>query len=305
MEFTHRYKMASLWIPRIFRVGRIGILSFGIFTLGYQRGMVDYAKDPVGTEKIIVCNLLGIDESHELPDKFTSEEFRRVDSIVQRIIIAAKSYSNMELESARNIPNDEKIKFWTDVNKSLEGHWTLVLSPSRDINAFVSGLVPRKLFVNQGLLDNINPTEDELAMIVAHELSHSILGHTESKFEWQAEVLAAELILMALVDPTGIFTCGFDMLVASFGVFIMTKYSRQHEDEADELGVILAHMAHFDTIKGANVLRKLQALFGSGIFDFVSAHPNPDDRFKRINEMNTKLLGSEPLMYSNIGNRRH
>ena len=48
-------------------------------------------------------------------------------------------------------------------------------------NAFVSEMLPQRVFVTTGLFDQFVTNDDELAMIMGHELSHLVLGHGKER----------------------------------------------------------------------------------------------------------------------------
>ena len=62
--------------------------------------------------------------------------------------------------------------------KELKRPWTLVLTESEQVNAYVSGHLPRTVFITQGLFRHVTHNDDELGMILGHELSHYLLSHT-------------------------------------------------------------------------------------------------------------------------------
>ena len=51
----------------------------------------------------------------------------------------------------------------------IAGEWTWLVTNSEGVNAFVSPYCPRHVFVHEGLLHALTPTEDELAFSIAHE----------------------------------------------------------------------------------------------------------------------------------------
>ena len=75
-------------------------------------------------------------------------------------------------------------------------------------NAFVSEMLPQKIFVTTGLFDEIVNNDDELAMILGHEVSHLIKGHGSEASAFESLIRGAE-ILVLLLDPTeGLLSLG-------------------------------------------------------------------------------------------------
>lgn len=174
---------------------------------------------------------------------------------------------------------------WARAVKRLEGKWTIILSTSPEINAFVSGVSPRKIFVYEGLIRRLELTDDELAMILGHELSHVILGHTEEQIPVNAIILGTQLVVMSMVDPLGLGSFIFDAMVSQVGKYITASYSRAHEHEADELGLLLTSMACFDIAAGAFVHDKLSHASGHRETQLTDTHPSSMERKMALAEL--------------------
>jgi hypothetical protein len=72
---------------------------------------------------------------------------------------------------------EESLETWGKALKKLRGKWEVILIPDASVNAFVMSLCPKKVFVYAGLIEKLKLTDEELALILAHELSHAILDH--------------------------------------------------------------------------------------------------------------------------------
>lgn len=94
-------------------------------------------------------------------------------------------------------------KYWSNVRKQLKGEWHVIVSSSDTINAFVTSICPRRIFVNRGLF-SVNPTEEELAMVLSHEISHLMMGHGEARADMQFYLAMGQLVLLSIIDPTGL-----------------------------------------------------------------------------------------------------
>ena len=114
------------------------------------------------------------------------------------------------------------------------------------------------IMINLGLflwVDN----DDELAMVIAHELSHQLLKHGDSKIEKSIAMLTsddfqAELKKIKKADY-GKFTRLRELMK---GVSVESgKHSTYKESEADSLGVVLIRNAKYNVSNGAKILLKL------------------------------------------------
>ncbi len=114
----------------------------------------------------------------------------------------------------------------------------LLIDRSESVNAYAVG--GNVIAVNLGLISFANSRE-ELALIIAHELSHNILTHTENAMQQKAEMLTSDEYNASLKDVLnskyGRLTKLKDIL-ASYS-FSRSKHSRYKEADADSLAIIL------------------------------------------------------------------
>ena len=83
--------------------------------------------------------------------------------------------------------------------------------------------------------------EDQLAFILAHELSHYLCEHGSEERTLQGIFSLLQLIALATVDPTGLLSLGTELPVfkSLFELAIRLPMARGHETEADSLGLQL------------------------------------------------------------------
>jgi Zn-dependent protease with chaperone function len=154
---------------------------------------------------------------------------------------------------------------------------------ARDINAFA--LPGGPMFVNRGMIEAAK-TEGEMAGVMAHEISHVALRHaTAQATETQKFQIGSVLgqIAGAVIGgvPGAIIGAGSQI---GFGAGAL-KYSRKYETQADILGAQIMARAGYDPRDLANMFRTIQAQGGgSGGPEWLSSHPNPGNRYERINQ---------------------
>lgn len=271
---------------------RVGVITYMVYQTGFQRGVVSYAKNPNQMERDMMNFVLNIDDKVDKGDDKAikilsdhSRDYLKVERVARRILLTAKKQCILELEKAREARLHSEAQFWSAALSRLEGQWQFVVSSHDSINAFVTGVCPRKIFVYQGLLTKLEPSDDELAMILAHELSHVIMGHVDESVPTTTLLLGAELMLMSLVDPIGIWSFVFDYYLNKLRLAIEASYSRQHEDEADALGLVLLSLACFNMEKGSAVFYKLAEHEGYHNNSILSSHPSSQDRMKKLAQL--------------------
>lgn len=164
---------------------------------------------------------------------------------------------------------------------------------ARDINAFA--LPGGPLYINRGTIEAAG-SEGELAGVMAHEVAHIALRHgtaqaTEAqsaKFQLPA---IGGAILGAIIGGSvgGIIAQGTQFGLSTY----FLKYSRDYERQADVLGAKIMANAGYDPRDLANMFQRIERQGGGGGPEWLSSHPNPGDRYERINR-EARLLNVNP-----------
>jgi Zn-dependent protease with chaperone function len=195
---------------------------------------------------------------------------------------------------------------WYKAYVHLRGHWTYVLLETPIPNAFVTEVIPKHIFVTIAMLE-LMENEDELALILAHEVSHLLLGHV-SQQNWLEAILRTIEVLLLSLDPTeGLVSIVIIGGLATIRTALQASFSREHEREADTLGMRLAARACFDTQRAPQVFARLHqreeeaaaaAAAGGGlnpfqinnsvVVSFASTHPSSHERYQYLMEQSEK-----------------
>lgn len=154
----------------------------------------------------------------------------------------------------------------------------VVADPS--INAFA--LPGGPMFINTGLLKAVD-NEAQLAGVMGHEMSHVILRHgtnqaSKSKFIELPAVLASQMAGESMIGKLA--QAGIGLGANS----VLLKFSRSAESQADLMGSHLMAESGYDPMEMARFFEKLNAQGGGRTIQFLSDHPNPDNREKAIEE---------------------
>jgi beta-barrel assembly-enhancing protease len=159
----------------------------------------------------------------------------------------------------------------------------VVADPS--INAFA--LPGGPMFINTGLLRAVD-NEAQLAGVMGHEMSHVILRHGTNQ--------ASKSKLIELPAVLGSQMAGGSMAgkLAQLGIglganSVLLKFSRSAESQADLMGSHLMAESGYNPIEMARFFDKLNAEGGQRAPQFLSDHPNPENREKAIEEEIQKL----------------
>lgn len=164
--------------------------------------------------------------------------------------------------------------------------YTFTVLNSDDVNAFA---VPGGyVYITRGLL-NLAQDEAQVAGVLAHELAHIQAQHSAQQYSQTAIANLGVGLLGAVVGGTG---GQMASQVAGYGAQAgLMKYSRDHEYEADSLGIRYMQMAGYDPEAMGHFLEILQKntefesrIHGNGStseFTFFSTHPSTPERVRR------------------------
>ncbi len=166
-----------------------------------------------------------------------------------------------------------------------------------DINAFA--LPGGYMYVNRGMIEAAR-NEGEMAGVMAHELSHVALRHGTAQATKQSNPVnqlpaIGGAILGAIFGGT---IGGVAQTAGQIGsAALLTKYSREYETQADILGSQIMARAGYDPQDLANMFKTIERQSGgSRSPEFLSSHPNPENRYENINrEARLLRVSSNPI----------
>ncbi|QIM64256.1 M48 family metallopeptidase [Frederiksenia canicola] len=160
--------------------------------------------------------------------------------------------------------------------------WEMIVLKDNELNAWA--MPGGKMAFYTGLVERLKLSDDEIAVIVGHEMAHALQEHSKSDRTVSAITgIAGELGKIALATQ-GISTNvgGYDAvdMLTEFG--LNKPFSRSQETEADEVGLFLMAESGYNPEAAPNVWVKMsQASGGSGLSIF-STHPSNEDRQKNL-----------------------
>ncbi len=164
---------------------------------------------------------------------------------------------------------------------------------NKQVNAFA--LPGGPVFFFTGLLDRLS-TEDQLAGVLAHELTHVRREHWAYAYrDSQQRALGINLLLIftrANSNAAGIASIANDLLFE-------LPFSRRHETEADDQGMDVMIKAGFNPDGIKEVFEILSKASGGGKPpEFLSTHPNDKNRIKHLEDRIKKLNRTFPAQKS-------
>ncbi|HEX7440413.1 MAG TPA: M48 family metallopeptidase [Caldimonas sp.] len=154
--------------------------------------------------------------------------------------------------------------------------WEVNLIGSRQINAFC--MPGGKIAFYLGILDQLKLSDDEVAMVMGHEMTHALREHARAQMGKTMATRGAIEIGSALL---GLGNAG--RLAAGMGGQLLTlRFGREDESEADLIGLELAARAGYDPRAGVTLWKKMAAANKGAPPEFLSTHPTGPTRIRDI-----------------------
>lgn len=165
--------------------------------------------------------------------------------------------------------------------------WSVkVVDEPETVNAWC--MAGGKMAVYTGLIEKIKPTNDELAQVMGHEISHALANHTAERM---SVAMATSIGILAVGTATdehrGAALAGA-ALAAKLAVELPN--SRTSEAEADRIGIELAAKAGYDPHAAVTLWQKMAKVSGGSIPQFLSTHPAPENRQQTLRSLIPQMM---------------
>ncbi|HXC38172.1 MAG TPA: M48 family metallopeptidase [Burkholderiales bacterium] len=164
-------------------------------------------------------------------------------------------------------------------SRAQEWPWEINLFKSQQINAFC--MPGGKIAFFTGIIDTLHLTDDEIAIVMGHEITHALREHSREQIGKQAATSLGANVLSQLL---GLGNVGNAVLGAGANLLSL-RFSRDDETEADAIGLELAARGGYNPEAGISLWKKMQqATQGSAPPKWLSDHPANEDRIQRITQ---------------------
>lgn len=162
--------------------------------------------------------------------------------------------------------------------------WEVNLIGSKQINAFC--MPGGKIAFFTGILDQLQLSEAETAMVMGHEMAHALREHARERL---AKSQASNIGLRLGAQLLGLGQAGD--LAAGLGAQLLTlQFSREDEAESDLVGLEIAARAGYDPKASVSLWKKMSAAAGGdgksggSLTSFLSTHPSGPERIKQLED---------------------
>ncbi|OYU94419.1 MAG: peptidase M48, partial [Burkholderiales bacterium PBB5] len=164
--------------------------------------------------------------------------------------------------------------------------WEVNLIGSQQLNAFC--MPGGKIAFYSGILSKLQLDDDEVAMIMGHEVAHALLEHARERMGKTMATRGAIEIGTALLGLGNLGRTAADM----GGQLLTLQFSRSDESEADALGLVLAAKAGYRPQAGITLWQKMLSANKGAPPQWLSTHPSGDTR---IRDMQARMARVDPL----------
>lgn len=168
--------------------------------------------------------------------------------------------------------------------RARQWRWEVNLIGSKQVNAFC--MPGGKIAFYTGLLDQLQLSDDEVAMVMGHEIAHALREHARERMGKSAVTnigvgVVSQLFGLGQVGQT----------LTNYGAQLLTlEFSREDESEADLVGMELAARAGFDPRSGVTLWQKMAAASKGAPPQWLSTHPSGQTRIRDIEANLPKVM---------------
>lgn len=170
--------------------------------------------------------------------------------------------------------------------KTKDWQWSVkVIDEPETVNAWC--MAGGKMAIYTGLINQLSATDDEIAQVMGHEISHALANHSAERM---SVAMATGLALQVMQATTEATETQLGLTAAAAQVALTLPNSRTSESEADEIGIELAAKAGFNPEAAVTLWQKMAKASGGAGFEFFSTHPAPENRQKALKKLIPKMM---------------
>lgn len=190
-------------------------------------------------------------------------------------LIQGKEASRLKTIAHRIIPHVGVFR-----EDALRWNWQVALIKSPELNAYC--MPGGKIVFNTGIIQALRLNNNEIAAIMGHEMAHALREHSRER---ASESMGSNLLLGFGAQLMGASRETVQLSQKAMHYLITLPHSRQHETEADQMGLELMARAGYDPQAAVNVWRKMMKVSGNSPPQFLSTHPSHSTRIQDLQAM--------------------
>ena len=151
--------------------------------------------------------------------------------------------------------------------------WEVNVLSSNELNAWC--MAGGKIAFYSGIIERLNLTDDEIAAIMGHEIAHALREHARER---ASRAMVTNVGVAIVGAALGVGQAGSDLLGTVAKVSFELPNSREHETEADRIGVELAARAGYDPRAAIVLWQKMAKASNGAPPQWLSTHPSNETR---------------------------
>jgi len=166
--------------------------------------------------------------------------------------------------------------------------WEFNLLESDQVNAWC--MPGGKVAFYTGIMP-IAENEDGVAVVMGHEIAHAVASHSRERMSNGLIANFGMSVLSSAIGQNPTLTEAIFMQSVGMGSELgMLSFSRRHELEADELGLIFMALAGYDPRHAPIFWERMAITGGESPPEFLSTHPGPENRIQKLNQNMDKAM---------------
>jgi predicted Zn-dependent protease len=170
--------------------------------------------------------------------------------------------------------------------ESAKWRWEVqVIEDPKTVNAFC--MAGGKMAIYAGMWDQLHASDEEIAQVMGHEISHALAEHTRERMSVAYSTGAATTVAAIAL---GAGDTAAQLMQQAAVVAIGLPNSRESEAEADQIGIELAARAGYDPRSAVALWEKMAKLPGGRQPEFLSTHPSPEHRAENLRALGEKVM---------------
>ncbi|MEY4640038.1 MAG: hypothetical protein RLZZ227_32 [Pseudomonadota bacterium] len=207
--------------------------------------------------------------------------------------MAEQAYSELksEAEGERTLNQDRRmLERVQEIGRRLRPHtqvfrsdapnwnWEVNVIEDEQLNAFC--MPGGKIMFYSGLIEGLDLSDDEIAIVMGHEVAHALREHSREQY---SQAMAAQAAIGVGAAVFGVGPAGANAAGAGYQALIASRFSRTDESEADRIGLELSARAGYDPRAGVTLWQKMMnANQGGRPPEILSSHPAEANRVREI-----------------------
>ena len=164
--------------------------------------------------------------------------------------------------------------------------WEVNVEKNDQLNAYC--MPGGKIMVYSGMMEKLQATDDELAAVIGHEMSHALREHGRERMS-QAYVQQFGLQALAAVFTSSAGSAAVQAAGVGSQLFFALPNSRLQETEADRMGLELAARAGYNPDAAVTLWQKMTSMNKGAPPQFLSTHPASENRIADLKALAPKV----------------